>query len=403
MSDETLSAIVIKPAAEKSLARRHPWIFSGAVSRVEGAPGNGETVQVKSADGAVLAQAAYSPHSQIRARVWSSDPDAVIHPDFFAQRLQQALSLRRSVFGAELPDACRLVNAESDGLPGLVVDRYGDYLVCQFMSSGAEYWRGDLVRLLTDLLPVKGIYDRSDGDARNREGLDKTIGVQWGQEPPELIEITDPPYRFLVDIRDGHKTGFYLDQRENRRWVERYARGRRVLNCFSYTGGFGIAALLGGAESVINLDASARALDISREIARINPVDPKRLTIAEDNAFAALRRFRDAGHSFDMIILDPPKFADSRHQVDRAARGYKDINLLAVKLLAPGGILFTFSCSGGVSRELFQKIVADAALDARRDLSILHWLSQSADHPVSANFPEGSYLKGLICRAGQPY
>ncbi len=294
--------------------------------------------------------------------------------------------------------AYRLVNAESDGLPGVIVDRYAEFLVCQFLTAGAEYWRHTIVTMLDDLIPNAGIYERSDVDVREKEGLPLRKGVFSGQEPPDLIEIREGQYRFLVDIKRGQKTGFYLDQRENRACVAEYTAGAVVLNCFAYTGGFGIASLKAGAHRVFNVESSSAALALAQRNIELNGCDMERVEHIEDNVFGLLRRYRSSHKDFDVIILDPPRFAESRSQLEQASRGYKDINFLAFKLLKPNGVLITFSCSGLVDRGLFHKIVADAALDAKRDVQIVRWLAQAPDHPSALHFPEGSYLKGLVCK-----
>ncbi len=392
-----MKAIVIKRGREKSLLRRHPWIFDGAVAGVEGNPGTGDTVDVLLGGGERAARAAYSPASQIVARVWSFDPGEEIAADFFRDRLSRAFGLRGPLARCDDPGAARLVNAESDHLPGVIVDRYGRWLVVQFLAAGGERWRETIVAELERILSPAGIFERSDVDVREKEGLERRCGLLAGAEPPELVEIVEDGRRFLVDVRGGHKTGFYLDQRDNRSAVAAYARGAEALNCFSYTGGFGVAALAAGAARVTNIDSSAPALALSRRIADLNGIEEHRVEHVEGDVFVVLRRYRDERRSFDLVVLDPPKFAESRSQLPRASRGYKDINLLALKLLRPGGALFTFSCSGLMTSELFQKIVADAALDAGRDARIVRRLSQSADHPVALPFPEGAYLKGLVC------
>ena len=393
-----MAAVILKPGREKSLARRHPWIFSGAVERVEGECRPGETVTIHAAQGGLLARGAFSPHSQIRVRVWSFDATATIDPDFFKARLDRALALRRYLSAREPLDACRLVNAEADGLPGVIVDRYGDFLACQFLSAGAEFWKDTILDALRTLIPAAGIYERSDADVRTKEGLTPCRGLLAGREPPELVEIREGTFRFLVDIRQGHKTGFYLDQRQNRALSAGFAPGAEVLNCFAYTGAFGVYTLGSGAAALTNVESSAAALALSRRNLALNGLDLGRVEQVEGDVFQTLRLYRDTGRRFDLIVLDPPKFADSRRNLPRASRGYKDINLLAFKLLRPGGVLFTFSCSGLMPPDLFQKIVADAALDAGCHAQVLGRLDQSADHVTSLNFPEGRYLKGLICR-----
>jgi 23S rRNA (cytosine1962-C5)-methyltransferase len=392
------AVVILKPGREKSLHRHHPWVFSGAIDRTSPAVSAGETVRVLSADGMPLAIGSVSPQSQIRVRVWSFDPAEEITPQFFANRLNRALLSRQLLQAGSKLSALRLVNTESDGLPGLIVDRYEDFLVCQFLSAGAEHWKAEVVRQLAGLIPVAGIYERSEGDGRLKEGLAPSSGVLMGAEPPKSVEIREGPLRLLVDIRHGHKTGYYLDQRENRARVAAFSVGADVLNCFAYTGGFGLQALKAGAEHLVNVETSPEALDILHRQLALNDLGIHAVENISTDVFQALRSFRDARRSFDLIILDPPKFAGSGHQVNKAARGYKDINLLAFKLIRPNGVLFTFSCSGHVDAALFQKIVADAALDAGRDVQILEHLEQASDHAVALNFPEGAYLKGLICR-----
>ena len=391
-------SVVLKPGREKSLLRHHPWIFSGAIERVEGDPRPGETVDILSSERDGLGIGAYSPHSQIRVRVWTFQKDQPIDASFFRARMDQAIGLRAARPTGE-KSARRLINAESDGLPGLVVDQYGAFLVCQFLSTGSERWKGEIILQLRRILSPAGIYERSDVDVRLKEGLVLRSGVLWGESPPELLQIEEGPCRFLADIRKGHKTGFYLDQRVNRETVADYSHGGSILNCFSYTGGFGIWALRGGAERVTEVESSASAIALSARHIEINGFDSGKVDHRQGDVFEVLREFRNANRRFDLIVLDPPKFVDSRNQMLKGTRGYKDINLLAFKLLKPGGILFTFSCSGLVAPDLFQKIVADAALDAGRDAHVLRALTQAPDHPTSLNFPEGAYLKGLVCRA----
>ncbi|MEW5774622.1 MAG: class I SAM-dependent methyltransferase [Thermodesulfobacteriota bacterium] len=391
-----MAEIVIAPGREKSLLRRHPWVFSGAVARLEGRARPGDTVDVVSAKGRWLGRGAFSPESNIRVRIWTFDQKEAIDAAFFRRRLERALAAR-DLPGAP-PAARRLVAAEADGLPGLIADRYADFAVCQFLAAGVERFKAEIADALLDLTGCAGIYERSDADVREKEGLTPLAGVLRGVEPPDLVEIEEGPARFLVDVRAGHKTGFYLDQRDNRRLVAAHAAGRRVLNCFAYTGGFGVAAALGGAASVTHLETSAAALDLARRNAALNHVEHVPAQYLEADAFAKLRELRDAGERFDLVVLDPPKFADSKAALERACRGYKDVNLSAARLLAPGGLLFTFSCSGLMEPDLFQKVVADAFLDAGRDALILARLSQAPDHPAAAAFPEGSYLKGLLLR-----
>jgi len=393
-----MNALVLKPGREKSVLQRHPWIFSGAVDQVSGSPASGETVQVLSSDHKSLGLAAYSPVSNIRARMWTWEPEEAVDEAFFTGRIQRALDLRRAVMELEQVEAYRMVHAESDGLPGLVVDRYGDVLVLQSLTAGSDYWKDTLSNLLMELSGCKAVYERSDVDVRTLEGLQEKVGLLRGVLPAGQQVIVENGVKFRVNYLTGQKTGFYLDQRANRQTVGQLSAGRKVLNCFCYTGGFSLYALKNGAASVLSIDSSADAIKLAQENLALNGFDPERAAWQEADVFTALRTLRDRAESFDLIVLDPPKFAPTAAQAERAARGYKDINLLGFKLLRPGGILATFSCSGGISADLFQKIVAGAALDAKVDARIVDYLHQGCDHPVALNFPEGAYLKGLVCQ-----
>ena len=391
---------VLKPGREKSVLRRHPWIFSGSVERIEGLPALGETIEVCSFTGERLALGAFSPKSQIRVRIWTWDIEEIINPDFFKRYLTRAIEFRKTLGVLDLCDAARMVNAESDGLPGLIVDRYSDTLVVQLLSCGVERWRDTIMDLLVELSGVKNVYERSDVDVRDLEGLPHRSGFLRGNQVNGRVQIQENNLIFVVDIQGGHKTGFYLDQRHNRATIKKYCKERSVLDCFCYTGGFSLAALSGGSKSVVAVDSSGEALILARENIKLNGFQQKNVEWLEGDVFQVLRRFRDQDRKFDLVILDPPKFAPTSAQVSRAARGYKDINLLGLKLLNPGGIFATFSCSGGVSMELFQKIVSDAALDAGVGARIIERMYQASDHPISLNFPEGTYLKGLIVQVG---
>ncbi|PIS38427.1 MAG: 23S rRNA (cytosine(1962)-C(5))-methyltransferase RlmI [Nitrospirae bacterium CG08_land_8_20_14_0_20_52_24] len=393
-----MASVILKSGREKALRRRHPWIFSGAIAAVEGSPKSGETVEILAQERTRLARGAYSPRSQITVRVWTFNPDEEITPAFFRERLKRAIAYRRTLTESKDLTAVRLVHSESDGLPGLIVDRYGNFLVCQFMAAGSEYWKQEIVAQIKDLIPCAGIYERSDLDVREKEGLPRSTGVLAGDAPPDLIEIQEGECRFLVDILHGHKTGFYLDQRDNRALAAEYARGREVLNGFAYTGGFGVCALKGGAARVTNVESSSDALTLAMRNVELNGLNAAQVENVAGDVFQVLRQYRDSRREFDLIVLDPPKFAESMSQIESAGRGYKDINLLAFKLLRSGGVLFTFSCSGLLAPELFQKIVAGAALDAGREAQIIQRLAQAPDHPTLLSFPEGSYLKGLVCR-----
>jgi len=387
--------LILKAGREKSLKRRHPWVFSGAIAKVQGSPGPGETVGVWSATGEFLALAAYSPASQIVARVWDWKEGA-IDGAFFMNRIARAVAQRQPLLDENSTNALRLVHGESDGLPGVVADRYGDTIVVQLSSAGAERWRDAIADALLEAGAAKRVWERSDADVRELEGLPPVTAALRGPREPTRIAVTENGIRFAVDLEHGHKTGFYLDQRDNRRRLREFARGRDVLDGFCYSGGFALNAVAGGAKSVTAVDSSADAIALARGNADANKLaQPEWM---EGDVFLLLRKFRDQARQFDLIVLDPPKFAPTAAHAEKASRAYKDINLLAFKLLRPGGLLATFSCSGGVSADLFQKIVAGAALDAGVDARITERLGPGADHPVALNFPEGDYLKGLICR-----
>jgi 23S rRNA (cytosine1962-C5)-methyltransferase len=388
--------IHLKKGREKSLKRRHPWIFSGAVERISGQPAAGETVEVRDASGKPLALAAYSPSSQIRARVWSFELAEAIDEAFFRKRLQRSISMRGQLPAAKHSNAMRLVHGESDGLPGLVVDRYADVLVAQFLSAGAERWREAILDALKEISGCEAIFERSDAEVRKLEGLPLRVGFARGNRAASRCPIIEHGLNFRVDVEQGQKTGFFLDQRENRQRLRALASGREILDGFSYTGGFAIAALAGGAARVTALESSAAALEVAKDNLAANPLDAAKLEFVQADVFAHLRTLRDRGAKFDMVILDPPKFAPTAAQARNAARAYKDINLLAFKLLAPGGLLATFSCSGGVPADLFQSIVAGAALDAGVEAKIIERFGAAGDHPVALEFPEGDYLKGLL-------
>lgn len=398
---------VLHPQRHKTVERRHPWIFSGALKMVTGDPHDGGIVTLRNDSGAFLARGYWNSRSSIRLRLLSWSESEVIDRAFWQRRLERAINARHvenRLHASEVQNAYRLVNAESDGIPGLIVDRYGDWLVIQVLTLGIEVRKPLLVELLAQLLEPAGIYERSDVDVREKEGLAPVTGLLYGAEPPPLIEIDENGRRFLVDVRQGHKTGFYLDQRENRavigEWLQndKLANQRTVLNAFAYTGGFAVYALESLAKRVINVDTSAEALELARRNVALNGFETADEDYVQGDVFDVLRYYRDSGQQFDMIILDPPKFAHTTRQIERAARGYKDINLLAFQLLKPGGILATFSCSGAISADLFQKIVFGALIDAERDAQIVRWLAQAPDHPVALTFPEGAYLKGLLCR-----
>lgn len=393
-----MASIILKPGREKSLLRRHPWIFSGAIAKINGSPHLGACVDILSSEGRPFGKGAYSPKSQITVRVWTFSPEENISPEFFKDRIKTAINQRNTLLSNPEITACRLVNAESDDLPGLIIDRYGDFIVIQLLTAGAEYWKREIILAINELFPNRGIYERSDVNIRDKEGLPPSTGLLSGQEPPEYIEVREQRCKFLVDVKHGQKTGIYIDQRNNRICAEEYAKDAEVLNCFSYTGGFGITALKAGARHVTNIDTSSWALKLTEKNASINQLDKSKYENIEGDVFKILRQYREGSRTFDMIILDPPKFAESKAHIKQAGRGYKDINMYSFHLIRPGGVLFTFSCSGIIDVNLFQKIVSDAAIDAGRKAHIIKRLYQGEDHPTSLNFPEGTYLKGLVCR-----
>ena len=390
-------SIWLKPPAVKPVLRRHPWVFSGGVARVEGSPAPGATVLVRGADGTALGWAAYSPESRIRARMWTFDADETVTPGFIAGQVAAAAERRSGLLASGVTDSARLVFSEADGVPGLTADRYGDTIVCQLTTAGADAWQDVLADALAALPGVRCVHERSDADVRQREGLAPRVGTLRGSAPDPDLVAHEAGFRFAVEAEGGHKTGFYLDQRDARAEVGRWAAGRRVLNVFSYTGAFSVIAARAAAKSVTSIDSSGPALEVARRNGSLNGVDVGELM--EADAFTALRGLRDRAKQYDLILLDPPKLAASEAQIEKASRAYKDLNLLAAKLLAPGGVLMTWSCSGAMTMDLFQKVVAGAALDARRELRIIGRLHQPSDHPVPLSFPEAEYLKGLVLQA----
>lgn len=410
-----MSVVTLRPGRTRPVQQRHPWIFSGAIATLQGHPGAGDVVDVHATNGEWLARGTWSSTSQIRVRLFTWHQDEPLDDDLLRRRLERAIAARTALPALEQGQAMgdihaaayRLVYAESDGLPGLIVDRYGDYLVMQLLTQGMAARAEHLVPMLADLIAPTGIYERSDAEVREKEGLSPEEGLRWGTEPPQRIEFysgvnwqpgmpTSAPW-FFADPRSGQKTGFYLDQADNRARVAAYCRGKQVLDCFCYSGGFAVYAAQAGARQITMIDSSAQALAMAQEHLALNnletPVEP-----AVGDVFKLLRQYRQSGRQFDVVILDPPKFAHSQAQIERATRGYKDINMIAMQLLRPGGILATFSCSGLVSTDLFQKVIFGAALDARRDVQVLERMAQAPDHPMLLSFPEGEYLKGLICR-----
>jgi len=401
-----MAKVVLKPGREKSVQKHHPWVFSGAIAYIEGEVIDGEIVEVVSSDEIWLARGSINRHSQIVARILTWNEDEPIDQEFWRSRLERAWSGRSRLASDPGTTAYRLVNAEGDGLPGLIVDRYGDWLVVQFHTRGMECEKEQILKEIKRLSQTHGIYERSEGEGREKEGVPPSAGVLSGETPPDTVEIRENGLRFLVDIKRGHKTGFYLDQRDNRRRTAPYLQGGDVLNCFSYSGAFAVYAAAAGAKSIINIDSSEDALGLARRNIDLNKSfsgtsgksSSSNVEYVAGDVFAELRRFRARDRKFDAVILDPPKFAQRNSQIRSAARGYQDINRLSLNLLRPGGILVTFSCSGLVSPDLFQKIVFSASLEAKREVQILEKLGHSSDHPILITVPETEYLKGFICR-----
>ena len=393
-----MSDIILKPGKAKPVRNRHPWIFSGAIQRVNGNPANGDVVNILDTRSRFLARGYFNRLSQISVRLLTWNEDENIDEDFFRRRLQNAIAARSALVEAPDTNAFRLCYGESDLIPGLIVDRYEEYLILQALTMGIERWKECIADLLMDLLHPQAIYERSDVPSRRKEGLPLTAGSIRGSEPPDLVEIKENGHRFLVDIKKGQKTGFYLDQRENRRRVSLYCKDARVLNCFAYTGGFSVYAAASGAISVDNVDSSSGALEIASQNLALSEFERSSDQYTTGDVFQLLRDYEREEQVFDLIILDPPKFAPSKSKVAAACRGYKDINLLAMRLLRSGGILATFSCSGLISADLFQKVLFGSSVDAGRDVQIIEHLSQGSDHPVLLTFPESAYLKGMLCR-----
>lgn len=390
--------IILKPRRDYSLVRRHPWVFSGAIAQEPTNLAPGTTVCVLDDKGQALGWGAYSGVSQIRVRMWSFEPEVKIDAGFIAARVARAIGARAIFLVDGVTTAYRLINGEGDGLPGVIVDHYAGWLVCQFTTAGAELWRHTIVEALAQWFPCQGIYERSDVTTRQNEGLEPRCGLLHGTMPPDEILIEEYGCRYQVSVQHGHKTGFYLDQRENRHKIKPLANGGDVLNAFAYSGGFGVAALTAGAATITHIEQSAEVLAQAKVNTQLNHCELKDSTFVQGDVFTVLREYRDAQRQFDMIILDPPKFVQGKMSLRRGARGYKDINLLAMKLLRPNGVLATFSCSGAINTEFFNKIIQDAAVDARRDVQIIERLFQAPDHPEALGMPESLYLKGLLCR-----
>ncbi|RYE52702.1 MAG: class I SAM-dependent rRNA methyltransferase [Sphingobacteriales bacterium] len=392
-----MTDVILKKGKEKAAVMHHPWIFSGAVDRIKGKPENGEVVAVRSADKEFLAYAYYNDQSRVALRLLEWDESVVIDKNWYSEKLKNAISARRHVL-SEATNTCRLVFSEADFLPGLIIDKYAEFLSLQILSSGIEAVKNDLIDILVNELNPKGIFDKSDAGARKHENLADGQGLLWGEHPPEFIEVRENGVIYHINISEGQKSGFYCDQRDNRQILAAYAKGKTVLDCFCYSGGFSLNSLKQGASHVTSIDSSALAIETLQHNVALNGLKEHSQTSVQSDVNKQLRAFKEEGRKFEVIILDPPKYAPSRSALDRAARAYKDLNRLGMLLLEKGGILATFSCSGAVDLETFKQIIAWAALDAGREVQIIKQFSQPEDHPVRISFPEGEYLKGLLLR-----
>jgi 23S rRNA (cytosine1962-C5)-methyltransferase len=389
--------IILKRGKEKAAIQRHPWVFSGALEKVKGKPEDGDVVKVFAFDGEFLAYGYFNGNSRVAVRLLEWNEDQAIDQSWYQNRLKQAIAARASILN-EQTNTCRLVFSEADFLPGLIVDKYADFLSLQILSSGIEKVKADLVEILRTELNPKGIFDKSDATARGHEGLPIENGLLWGENPPEFLEVKENGIIYHINIAEGQKSGFYCDQRDNRKILASYTKDKKVLDCFSYSGGFSLNSLAKGAKSVSSVDSSALAIDTLKQNLELNKFDTNKVTTIQSDVNKQLRAFAAAGELFDVIVLDPPKYAPSRSALDRAARAYKDLNRLGMLLLEKGGLLATFSCSGAVDIETFKQIIAWAALDAGKEVQIIKQFCQPEDHPVRISFSEGEYLKGLLLR-----
>lgn len=398
--DLPAAIVILKKGRDKPIRNRHPWVFSGAIAKIDGSPEAGQIVEILDSEGQWLARAYYNPRSQIRARILTWEAGESIDSNYWLGRIKKAIEFRSLLKLEPETTAYRLVNAEADGVPGLIVDKYGDYLVLQCLTAGIDSRKDEFIALLVGLFQPAGIVERSDAGVRKKEGLRRESGIRYGQAPPERLRVSENSILMQADLLHGHKSGLYLDQRENRAIVgrPRYVTGRDVLNVFAYTGGFGLYAAAGGASTITNIEQSAALLGEIATNLELNGLTRDMDEYLNGDAFQVLRQLRENERSFDTVILDPPKFASSQKDVLAASRGYKDLNLQALHLLRPNGYLATFSCSGRIDLGLFQKILFAAAVDSGRDVQILRYLGQGADHPILASFPESAYLKGFLCR-----
>lgn len=389
--------IVLKKGKEKAALQRHPWVFSGALEKVKGKPEDGDVVKLFAFDNEFLAYGYYNSNSRVAVRLLEWDEQQTIDKEWYQNRLHQAIASRQFIL-SDKTNTCRLVFSEADFLPGLIVDKYADFLSLQILSSGIEKVKNDIVEILKAELQPKGIFDKSDATARGHEGLAVENGLLWGENPPEFLEVKENGIAYNINIAEGQKSGFYCDQRDNRSILASYTKDKKVLDCFSYSGGFSLNSLANGAISITSVDSSALALETLKQNVGLNKFDSDKITAIQSDVNKQLRAFKETGELFDIVVLDPPKYAPSRSALDRAARAYKDLNRLGMLLLEKGGLLATFSCSGAVDIETFKQIIAWAALDAGKEVQIIKQFCQPEDHPVRISFPEGEYLKGLLLR-----
>ncbi|MDB5159329.1 MAG: pseudouridine synthase [Mucilaginibacter sp.] len=390
--------IILKKGKEKAVLQRHPWVFSGAIEQVKGKPANGDIVRLVNAKGDFMAYGFYNDQSRVALRLLEWDESITVNEDWFRHKVADAVAGRNELLSTGATNTCRLIFSESDYLPGLIVDKYADHLAVQVLTSGIEKMMPVIIDELQRLLNPKSVFDKSDASSRQHEGLETTNVVLFGDAPPESVEVKENNILYNINIAEGQKSGFYCDQRDNRKIVAGYAKDKKVLDCFSYTGGFTLNALQNGALSVTSVDSSALAIETLKENIKLNKLDTNKHTAIQSDVNKQLRVFKDEGELFDIIVLDPPKYAPSRSALDRAARAYKDLNRLGMLLLNSGGLLATYSCSGAMNMETFKQVIAWAALDAGKQVQFINQFCQPEDHPVRSSFPEGEYLKGLLCR-----
>jgi len=393
-----MSEVRLKKGKEKAVRQLHPWIFSGAVEQIKGKPQNGEIVEVKDHSGAFLARGFFNDQSRVAVRLLEWNEDVMIDESWWRMRVRRAVSARKDLLASAETNTCRLIFSEADFLPGLIVDRYADYLSVQILTSGIEKVKDIIVSELVSLLKVKGVFDRSDASARAHDGMEASFGILYGEQPPEFVEVVENGLKYHINIAEGQKSGFFCDQRENRRIVAGYTQDKKVLDCFSYSGGFTLNALKSGASEVVSVDSSALAIETLKQNIELNGFGTKKHVAVQSDVNKYLRILKEEQQKFDVIVLDPPKYAPSRSSLDKASRAYKDLNRMAMGLLNSGGLLATFSCSGAVDISHFKQILAWAALDAGREIQYIYQFCQPEDHPVRSSFPEGEYLKGLFCR-----